>query len=128
MAGMEIIARQLRDNVPKERPGGPPPCLSVLSGFTLYYAHEAPPYIPATDYGRPIILHNALPSTSFQIPVTPTPNHMYGHRPPHAGYAPFTPPAGGLRMYSQPPLMYPSPQGRPPPYNGTGAHPSYYYG
>lgn len=121
MAGMEIIARQLRDNVPKERPGGPPPCLSVLSGFTLYYAHEAPPYIPATDYGRPIILPNAYQSTSFQISA---PVNMFGARPSHAGYVPFTPSSGGQRMYSQPPIMYAN-QGRPPQFNGAG--PTYYY-
>jgi len=122
MAGMEIIARQLRDNVPKERPGGPPPCLAFLNGFTLYYAHEAPPYIPATDYGRP--LHqNALQSPSFQIPGPHASSHMYGPRPP-AGYVPFTPPSGATRMYSQPPIIYAANQGRPP-YNGNG--PTYYY-
>lgn len=122
MAGMEIIARQLRDNLPKERPGGPPPCLPFLAGFTLYYAHEAPPYLPATDYGRPVFVQPALPATSFQLPAPSS--HMYGPRPPSAGYIPFTPPSGGPRMYTQPPLMYPSTQGRPPPYNGV---PGFYF-
>jgi len=121
MAGMEIIARQLRDNVPKERPGGPPPCLTCLNGFTLYYAHEAPPYIPATDYGRPIH-QNALQSPSFQMPGAHAAGPMYGTRP--TGYVPFTPPSGAPRMYNQPAIMYAGNQGRPP-YNGNG--PAFYY-
>jgi len=117
MAGMEIIARQLRDNVPKERPGGPPPCLPTLTGFTMYYAHEASPYIPATDFGRPIFLQ-----PPYQIPVG-TPNAIYTPGPP-AGFMPIAHPSS-RPMYNQSPLMYAANQARPP-YSGTG--PTYYFG
>jgi len=123
MAGMEIIAKQLRDNVPKERPGGPPPCLAVLAGFTLYYAHEAPPYIPATDYGRPVLL-SALQPTSFPYQAASSP--VYAPRPPAGVMPTYTTSAGGPSMHRQSPVMYAV--ANPGRHSLGGSNAGYYHG
>eukprot|EP00210_Caulerpa_lentillifera_P001858 g1787.t1 len=106
MAGMQIIAKQLRDNVSKELPGGPPSCLSLLSGLTLYYSHEAPPYLPGTDYGQ-----HRFPGEiqsgplGFPPPPPPPPNPPYAS-PRLSGYPSYNRP--GRAVYSQSPVMYTS--------------------
>jgi len=103
MAGMQIIAKQLRDNVSKERPGGPPSCLTLLSGFTLYYAHEAPPYLPGTDYGLPRP-PGTMPQNPAAFPPPPPPPNPAFLSPRGPGFAPYTHPSRAV--YSQSPVMY----------------------
>eukprot|EP00210_Caulerpa_lentillifera_P009400 g8961.t1 len=115
MTGMQIIAKQLRDNVSKEPPGGPPSCLTVLSGFTMYYSYEAPPYLPGTDYGQPRMTEGGQLSPSV-FPPPPPPNPAYVS-PRQSGYPPpYNRPSRSV--YLQSPVMYTSVNQSQSPFNG----------
>jgi len=65
---LQHVSRQLRENAPREWPGGPPPCLTLLS------APAAAPAAPAPAYQQPV-QQSYQPAPSYQ------PQPVYGQQP-----------------------------------------------
>ncbi|GMH32954.1 hypothetical protein BSKO_00788 [Bryopsis sp. KO-2023] len=83
-AALVIVCRQIRDNPPREVPGGPPPSLSILHGYTLYNAHGAPPPPPPMQYPFPMPgVQSFPPPPPAFIPQAPVP---YPGAPPPGYY------------------------------------------
>ncbi len=65
---LQHVSRQLRENAPREWPGGPPPCLTLLS------APAPAPAAPAPAYQQPV-QQSYQPAPSYQ------PQPVYGQQP-----------------------------------------------
>ena len=70
-AGMTMVARQIRDNPPKERPGGPPAAVTPPQPYYTY----PPPQYPPPQY--PPMPHVAHPGVAPPAPYYPPSVHSY---------------------------------------------------
>lgn len=72
-AALLIVCRQIRDNPPREAPGGPPPSLTILHNYPVH--HGPPPPIPVQyPYGIPGAAHVFPPAPPY-MPQAPVPYH-----------------------------------------------------
>eukprot|EP00803_Ostreobium_quekettii_P001382 evm.model.scf_216.3 EVM.evm.TU.scf_216.3 scf_216:34271-35665(+) len=101
-AGVVMVARQIRDNPPKEMPGGPPPSVPVLNEFYTYPPAAYPPPQPLQYPPHP---HQGVP------PPAPV------YQPPVPSYAPaYAPPMQPAQPQVQPlKVTPPVPAPAPPP-------------
>lgn len=75
-AALLIVCRQIRDNPPREAPGGPPPSLTILHNYPVH--HGPPPPIPVQyPYGIPGAAPVFPPAPPY-MPQAPIP---YQHPP-----------------------------------------------
>ncbi len=90
---LQHVSRQLRENPPREWPGGPPPCLTLLT------APAAAPAAAAPVYQAPV-QHSYQPAPNYQ------PQPVYGQQP--AGQSVYAPAQPAYQQ--QPPQQTYAPQ------------------
>lgn len=80
-AGLTMVARQIRDNPPKERPGGP---ATVVNAPQPYFPYHPPQYPPPQYHPVPHVAHPAMaPPAPYYQPAM----HSYPPAYPHTAPA-----------------------------------------